>query len=156
MSGQPNIPVWIQFDVTNLEVSADPSLPPSNIVKQDETFDLSATFEAGGVIWTWLELLSDLPGVDVVGKVVFSAEGIGPHADEEDLGPAEVILSPGGSPYTVTTTVPANQLDEGVYTLASYVTFEVRSGGGAVPLPGVTGHYSGLGTDRQDLSVYVH
>lgn len=156
MAGQPNMPGNLVFDVTNLEVTAEPGLPPSNVVKKGDDFDVTATFTGTGGIWTLLELVSDLPGVDVVGKVTFSAEGIGAKADEEDFGPEEIDLTAGGSPYTVTTTVPKNTLDEGVYEMACYATFEFSAGGGTVSLPGVTGHYKGLGPNQDTLSVYQH
>ena len=157
MTGQPNIPGNLVFDVTNLEVTADPGLPPSNIVKKGDDFDLTATFTGAGAIWTLLELISDLGGVDVVGKVTFSAEGIGADADEEDFGPEEVVLTAGGSPYTVTTTVPKDTLDKGVYIVVCWAEFEARGAAGSVvPLPGLTGHYKGLGPNLETLNVYEH
>lgn len=154
MSGQPQLPGWLEFDVTNLEVTADPSPAPTNIVRKGADFDLTATFTGSGAIWVILELISDLPNVEVVAMVTYSAEGIGANADEEDFGPAEVVLAAGGSPYSVTTTVPANTLDEGVYIMACFATFEVRANGGVVALPGLTGHWVGLGPDQERLSVY--
>ena len=154
MAGQPNSPGTLVFDVTNLEVTAEPGVPPSNIVAKDDDFDLTATFTGAGTIWTLLELISDLPVVEVVGMVTFSAEGIGADADEEDFGPEDIVLTVGGSPYTVTTTVPKNKLDKGVYEMACYVTFEVRANGATVPLPGLTGHYKELGPNQETLSVY--
>jgi hypothetical protein len=154
MPGQPQILGWLGFDVTNLEVTAEPGPAPTNIVKKDAGFDLTATFTGTGGIWTILELISDLPVVEVVGKVTFSAEGIGADADEKDFGPEDVVLAAGGSPYSVTTTVPANALDEGVYELACFATFEVRANGAVVLLPGLTGHRVGLGLNQNRLSVY--
>jgi hypothetical protein len=155
MTGQPNIPGDLVFDVTHLEVTAEPGMPPSSVVKKGDDFDLTATFTGAGGIWTLLELLSDLAGVDVVGKVTFSAEGMGADADEEDFGPEEVVLTAGGSPYTVTTTVPKNTLDKGAYIVACWAEFEARgAAGGVVPLPGLTGNCKGLGPNLEMLSVY--
>jgi hypothetical protein len=155
-AGQPNVPGTLVFDVTLLEVTAEPGWPPTNIVKKGDDFDLTATFTGAGSIWTLLELISDLPGIDVVGVVTFSAEGLGADADEEDFGPEDAVLTAGGSPYTVTTTVPKNTLDVGVYEMACWVIFEARAGGDTVPLPGLTGHYKGLGPNQEALSVYEH
>ena len=155
MAGQPHIPGWIEFDVTDLQV-AELGMAPANIVKSSEEFEVSASFAGSGVIWTWLELLSDLPGVDVVCNMVFSAEGIGPNADELDLGTAHTSLTAGGNPYTAMITVPANTLKKGVYTLAGYATFEATSGGSSIPLPGVTGHHYGIGANKEEFSVYEH
>ena len=126
MTGQPNMPGTCVFDVTLLEAT-EPGMDPSSIVKKGDDFDLTATFTGSGGIWTFLELLSDLPGIDVFGKVTFSAEGMGADADEEDFGPAEVVLTAGGSPYTVTTTVPKNTLDKGAYIVACWAEFEART-----------------------------
>lgn len=157
MSGQPNIPGTLVFDITELEVAAESGLPPSNVVKKGDNFELAATFTGAGGIWTLLEMISDLAGIDVVGMVTFSAEGIGAKADEEDFGPEEVVLKAGGSPYTVKTTVPKNKLGEGVYEMACWAKFEARgSAGGVVPLPGLAGHCKGLGPNQETLSVYQH
>lgn len=156
MSGQPQIPMWLEFDVTNLEVTADPGFTPSNVIKKGDSFNLTATFTGGGGLWTLLEAISELAGVDVKGMATFSVEGIGADADEEDFGPEEVILSTGGT-YEVTTTVAPNELDVGVYEVACRVTFEVHgAAGGIVYLPGLTGHYKGLGPNQEVLSIYQH
>jgi hypothetical protein len=154
MAGQPQIPIWIEFDVTNLEVTEEPGLQPVNIIKKDAEFELTATFTGAGAIWTLLEAISDLPTVEVVGKIHFSAEGMGADADEEDFGPEDVVLGVGGSPYAATTTVPANTLDKGVYDMACWAVFEVRVGPDTVDIPGITGHYKGLGPSKDTLSIF--
>jgi hypothetical protein len=156
MPGQPQLPGWIVFDVTNLDVTAEPSPLPTNIVKKDAPFDLTATFNGAGGIWNILELISDLPNIEVVGMVTFSAEGIGADAVEEDFGPEDVILNAAsGGSYEVTTTVPANVLDKGVYIIACFAEFEVRApGGDPIPLPGLIGHCEGLGPNKERLSAY--
>jgi hypothetical protein len=158
MTGQPNIPGWIEFDVSNLEVTKEPGLDPNIIVDKDDPFDLTATFDGDGLIWTVLELISDFPGIKVVGKVSFSAEGIGQEAEEEDFEPAEVILQGAGGPYTATVTVPGGELDVGVYQMACQAVIELRTDDDSevLPIPGVTGHYVGLGANEEYLSAYEH
>jgi hypothetical protein len=156
MAGQPQIPPFFVFDVTNLEVTAEPGLAPPTIVRKSDDFELTATFSGAGIWWNVLEMISDLPDVEVAGMVTFSAEGLGADADEEDFGPEPEVLTVGGSPYTSTTTVPGNTLDVGVYVMACWVEFQVRVGTDVVNLPGIFGHYKGLGPNQETLSVYEH
>lgn len=155
MTGQPNVVGTLVFDVTNLEITAEPGLPPSNVIKKSDDFDTAVTFTGAGGIWTLLEMISDLVGVDVVAKATVSFEGIGADADEEDFS-GEVSLTLVGSPYAIPITIPGNTLDEGVYEVACYVTLEVSAGGGTVSLPGVFGHYKGLGATQEAFSIYEH
>ena len=152
MPGQPQIPGWLVFDVTEIQ-AAEPGLAPVNIVRRDTDFNLTATFTGTGALWDFLEALSDLPVVQVVGMVTFSVEGIGSNAIELDFGPALAVLTVGGT-YNVTTTITANSLSVGVYTVACYVSFEVRVGGSIVPIPALTGYMTGIGVNEDDLSVY--
>ena len=156
MTGQPNVVGTLVFDVTNLEITAEPGLPPSNVIKKSDDFDTAVTFTGAGGIWTLLEMISDLVGVDVVAKATVSFEGIGADADEEDFS-GEVSLTLVGSPYAIPITIPGNTLDAGVYIVACFVTLEFDTGVGApVPLPGVVGHFKGLGATQEVLSIYEH
>jgi hypothetical protein len=130
MPGQPQLAGWIVFDVTNLEVSADPGPDPVTIVEEDQDFDLTATFEGSGMIWGWLETA----GFDY--EVCFYAEGLGAAALERDLDCVPGSLTVGGSPYEATLTVPGGTLDPGVYKMACLVTFDAA--------PGLTGFYDSL------------
>ena len=131
MPGQPQVAGILEFDVSNLEVSAEPSPGPLNIVPVGEDFTLTATFGATpGGIW-WNEIKDDAEAYNGA----FYAEGWGVAAGDIDLGD-----EPGnfGAPdtYTQDHVVSGGIAQPGVYKMACVVTLP--------GVPGVVGYYDGL------------
>lgn len=137
MSGQPQLPPWFVFDVTNLQVTEPGGLSPAVIVPTNGPFDLSVTFDGTGPIWDFVEAL----GIQF--KVNYYAEGLGYNAPDYDLGTQVVTALAAGGPYTdpVTKLVGAAIPSAGLYQLACTVTT-------VVPGP-IAGHVTILGPSLQ-------
>jgi hypothetical protein len=126
MPGQPNIPGVLVFDVTNLQAFEPAgSLAPNIVIPAGGSFDLVATFDGSGFIWTAFE------GLGIAWSASFYAEGQGANAPELDLGAVGGVLAPGAGPYSATLTVAAGIPTPGVYDMACMVTFPA--------VPGMTG-----------------
>ncbi len=129
MTGQPNIAGWLTFDVTDLQVTVEPSLEPSNVVPAGVDFDLTATFTGSGTDWNTMK--ND--GLEY--NVTFHAESIGLAAPEIDFTPAVTgNLIPPDDTYQASYT--ANVADKGIYKMGCVVTFPAK--------PGVVGFYTDL------------
>ncbi len=130
MAGQPNLPGWLVFDVTDLTLS-------DNTVHEGDSFDITVTFVGSGAIWAFLEWISDNIG-PIAATAQFYAEGMGVGPGEYDLGSVDTPLAVGGSPYstsvTVDTGVAPTDLDEGVYRIQCLVQVGNSS---------ITGFYDG-------------
>jgi hypothetical protein len=120
MAGQPNVPGFLEFDVTDLTLS-------DNTVHEDDSFDVTVTYTGTGGIWNFLEFISD-NFAPLNATAQFYSEGMGVGAGENDLGSVDVQLITGGSPYsasiTVDTSVATTDLDEGVYRIQCLVQVE--------------------------------
>jgi len=129
MQGQPNVPPWLVFEVTNLEIFEPPPLTPSTIVPVNGPFTLRASFQGSGIIWEWLKNLN------VQFQVFFSADGFGANAPEYDLGMATGTLMPGTNAYQANFPYAGIPI-AGVYEVACLVKFP--------NLPGLTGFVAPL------------
>ena len=122
MAGQPQIPGWLEFDVTNLEAveTAHPTIQ-QNILDLGEEFDLKATFTGAGTDWE--NMKADAEAYEVM----FYAEGFGATAPDLDLGPESGNL---GAADTVEVfhTVVGGVGTDGVYRCAAVVTFPGKTG----------------------------
>jgi hypothetical protein len=140
MSGQPNFPGFITFDVTAMGVT-EPlgAWAPSTIIPRNEAFTLSSNFNIAGVFGKGL---NDLPPVGppvFEYNVTYYAESIGPGIDYKfPPGPATITLTIGcirtqysyAAPQT-SYTVPANTLNAGTYKLTCVVKMSPLGGGSA-------------------------
>ena len=123
MSGQPMVPPWLTFDVTNLEIfEPAAAISPSLIVPVNSPFILKATFTGTGLIWEWLKNL----GVQWEAK--FSAEGVGAHAQEYDFPVGNGNLAPGPNTFTTQINVPAGIDTPGIYEVTCLVRFPLCRG----------------------------
>jgi len=130
MSGQPQFPGFITFDVTGMGVT-EPSgaWTPSTVIPRNQPFTLSCTFQIGELFGRGL---NDLPptGPPVFEyNVTYYAESLGPGPDYKfPVGNANVTLAVGcirgqysyGSAET-SFTVPANTLQANSYELSCRV-----------------------------------
>lgn len=117
MAGQPSLPGWLVFDVTDLTLS-------DNTVHEGDSFDITVTYTGVGAIWAFLEWISDNIGA-IPARAQFYAEGMGVGAGEYDLGFVDTPLAVGASPYsasiTVDTSAAPTDLAEGVYRIQCLV-----------------------------------
>ena len=82
MSGQPQAPPWISFDVTGLAVTEPPpTLTPSTIIPRTGSFVLSAQFAVDYVFGKGLNdlIVGGLPVFEY--NVTYFAESIGPGTE---------------------------------------------------------------------------
>jgi len=131
MAGQPQAPGILEFDVTSLEVTAEPGIVPLNIVEAGEDFTLTATFGATPGMW-WNNLKDDHEPF----TVEFYAEGLGVAAGDIDLGTEPGNLDPADDTYPVNHVVVGGIAQPGVYKMACVVTLD--------DVPGVVGYYDEL------------
>ena len=137
--GQPQIPGFQVFDVTNLAVTAEGGAAPLNIVNTGAPFTLTATFTGSGTNWNIIEGLGTIRY-----RAQFFAERIGTGATNFPVVPAtdEGLLVAGQGTYNINHAVPAGTLSEGLYRMGVIVTFP------AIPpspgWPGMLGFYEGL------------
>jgi len=132
MAGQPQVPGVLEFDVSNLEVSVDPSPSPTNIIPAGANFELRATFGgvAGGMWWEAMKTAGEPFTVE------FFAEGLGAAAPDADLGSTPGTLLAADDTYTPVFLVVGGIANTGLYKVACVVTFD--------DIPGVVGYYDEL------------
>ena len=135
MTGQPNYPGFLVFDVTNLEI--DEPQPPIELTEEildlTEPFSLTVTFRGTGMFWNALVNMFD-PQYEAC----FYLEGRGQQAAESDLGCATgnvAAASVGGGNYEATHQVNGIQ-QKGLYKVGVTVEFP--------GLWGLLGHYDDL------------
>lgn len=125
---QPFISNNLAWETTDLEVTrADGPDDPVNIVRDNEGFDVTLTFQGNpaGIVWNALKT-SALRYV-----VTYFAESIGPGTDSAALGVFAGNLAVGVDIYTAartTVVVPGGTLQPGVYRLAATLTFPTAPG----------------------------
>jgi hypothetical protein len=121
MSGQPNIPPWLTFDVTNIEI-IEPSgaILPSNIVPVNSPFTLRTTFKGDGYIWDWLKNLN------VQWEAKFSADAIGVEPGIT-FPVVNGNLAPGSDTFTTHIHI-LGIADAGIYEIACIVRFPLCRG----------------------------
>jgi hypothetical protein len=117
MAGQPNIPGYFVFRVTNMWVGDDPdALVPANIVPEDEPFSLNVRFTGNGPLWRIMRTLR------ATYQVHFYVEGQG-RKPEFNVPAVEGRLEPGQDVYTVEANVARGLPQPGVYKLSCDVVF---------------------------------
>ena len=132
MSGQPQAPPWITFDVTGLNVTEPaPSLAPRTIIPQNTPFVLSARFVIDFVFGKGLNdlVVGGLPVFEY--NISYYAESIGPGIEWNGAPPAVACI---GGTYTYDApltnhTVPAMSLTPGTYRITAVVKMSPRGGG---------------------------
>jgi hypothetical protein len=132
MSGQPQAPPWISFDVSGLSVTeVAPSLAPVTIVPQNGSFVLSAKFAIDYVFGKGLNdlIVAGLPVFEY--NISYYAESIGPGTEWSGAPPALNCIA---GQYTydapqTSLTVSASGLTPGVYRITSVVKMSPRGGG---------------------------
>ncbi len=137
MSGQPQIPGVINFDVSHVAVTregapGDQFVPEITILDRGDSFDLTIRFTGSGFVWNWLKTLG------ATYKVEAHAEGYGNTAGEYNLGSVTGALNPANNTYNVVLPVSGATINRnGVYMIAAMVTFDP-------PLNGLLGFVEGL------------
>jgi hypothetical protein len=132
MSGQPQAPPWITFDVTGLTVAEPPpSLAPRTIIPRTGSFVLSARFVIDHVFGKGLNdlVVAGLPVFEY--NVSYFAESIGPGSEWSGSPPA-VSCIVGNYTYDApqtSFTVPAMSLTPGTYRITCVVKMSPRGGG---------------------------
>jgi hypothetical protein len=132
MSGQPQAPPWIAFDVTGLGVTeVAPSLAPVTIIPQNGSFILSAKFAIDYVFGKGLNdlIVAGLPVFEY--NISYYAESIGPGSEWAGAPPALNCIA---GQYTydapqTSMTVSASSLTPGVYRITCVVKMSPRGGG---------------------------
>ena len=132
MSGQPQAPPWIAFDVTGLSVTeVGPSLAPVTIIPRTGSFILSAKFAIDYVFGKGLNdlIVAGLPVFEF--NISYYAESIGPGSEWSGAPPAVSCIAGTyiyDAPQT-SMTVSAMTLTPGVYRITSVVKMSPRGGG---------------------------
>jgi hypothetical protein len=126
MTGQPQLPPWLVFNVTTISASEiDDHDTVVNIIDQDvSSFQVHAHFDGSGIIWGWLKALG------AEWEIVYSAEKLGVGPDME-LGTVTGTLTPANDSYGYLVTrlvVPPNTVPVGLYKLSCIVRFPLLHG----------------------------
>jgi hypothetical protein len=134
MSGQPQAPPWISFNVTGLTVTEPPpTLTPSTIIPTTGSFVLSAQYVVDYVFGKGLNdlIVGGLPVFEY--NVTYFAESIGPGSEWRQSPPAVSCILGNytyGAPQT-SLTVSAMSLAPGTYRTTCVVKMSPRGGGSA-------------------------
>lgn len=122
MSGQPQIPTLLDFDITGFRIAKEGVPEVGGVVEildTGEVFTLQLDFRGEGSQW------ENMCNVGLKYEIHFDAEGIGPwpHNDRH-LGTTTGQLVPGKLDYSVLYSIPNGIPDAGVYRLAAMMTFQ--------------------------------
>jgi hypothetical protein len=149
MPGQPNLPVFLAFDVTELAITEPgPPFLDQNILDLGEPFALRVTFTMSGPFAFFIE---GIPGIRAV--MQFYAEGMGPGVPNVAFGTPTLGLTAGTGTYVYHHPVPGGVTAGGIYRCGVAVTFRVVAPppgpAGDVPVPAILGF-------NEDCVIQVH
>jgi hypothetical protein len=148
MSGQPNVPGYLIFDVTKLEVeeqTGTTTFEPSTIIPRDATFKLSANFKIGETFGKGMNDLTTSAGQVFEYNISYYAQMIGGNQSYKWQPPALTCVTDTyeyKAPQTSFTVNP-NTMAVGNYKLTCTVKMS-PVGGGSTGFPWhVTGFVDG-------------